>query len=153
MPFLSELLPGHVGRHDVRYIRQPEGGVMCASTSKSSPQGPIEAGPPGRADGSGSRVPCAPAARCPRPSGIAGACHRSHCKPVAWSPGTKLGMLMLRGYLLISVLLLIVKAVQLRGAELAARKPRPGMTARHRAQPVRPRARQPEANPSHWQPS
>ncbi len=44
-------------------------------------------------------------------------------KPVAWSPGTKLGMLMLRGYLLISVLLLIVKAVQLRGAEPAARKP------------------------------
>ena len=34
-------------------------------------------------------------------------------KPVAWSPGTKLGVLMLRGYLVISVLLLIVKAVQL----------------------------------------
>jgi hypothetical protein len=34
MSFLSELLPGHVGGHDVRYIRQPEGGVMCASTSK-----------------------------------------------------------------------------------------------------------------------
>ena len=31
-------------------------------------------------------------------------------KPVEWSPGTKLGMLMLRGYLVISVLLLIVKA-------------------------------------------
>jgi len=36
-------------------------------------------------------------------------------KPVAWSPGTKLGMTMLRGYLVISVLLLIVKAVQLGG--------------------------------------
>jgi Mn2+/Fe2+ NRAMP family transporter len=34
-------------------------------------------------------------------------------KPVAWSPGTKLGVLLLRGYLVISVLLLIVKAVQL----------------------------------------
>jgi hypothetical protein len=36
-------------------------------------------------------------------------------KPVQWSAGTKLGMLMLRGYLVISVLLLIVKAVQLGG--------------------------------------
>ena len=36
-------------------------------------------------------------------------------KPVTWSPGTKLGMLVLRGYLVISVLLLIVKAVQLSG--------------------------------------
>jgi Mn2+/Fe2+ NRAMP family transporter len=36
-------------------------------------------------------------------------------KPVTWSPGTKLGMLVLRGYLVISVLLLIVKAVQLGG--------------------------------------
>jgi Mn2+/Fe2+ NRAMP family transporter len=36
-------------------------------------------------------------------------------KPVAWSPGTKLGMLLLRGYLVISVLLLVVKAVQLGG--------------------------------------
>ena len=37
-------------------------------------------------------------------------------KPVAWLfAGTKLGMLMLRSYLLISVLLLVVKAVQLRG--------------------------------------
>jgi Mn2+/Fe2+ NRAMP family transporter len=36
-------------------------------------------------------------------------------KPVEWSPGTKLGVLMLRGYLVISVLLLIVKAVQLGG--------------------------------------
>jgi Mn2+/Fe2+ NRAMP family transporter len=34
-------------------------------------------------------------------------------KPVAWSSGTKLAMLMLRGYLVISVLLLIVKAIQL----------------------------------------
>ena len=36
-------------------------------------------------------------------------------KPVQWSPETKLAMLMLRGYLVISVLLLIVKAVQLGG--------------------------------------
>jgi Mn2+/Fe2+ NRAMP family transporter len=34
-------------------------------------------------------------------------------KPVQWSAGTKLGMGMLRGYLVISVILLIVKAVQL----------------------------------------
>jgi Mn2+/Fe2+ NRAMP family transporter len=34
-------------------------------------------------------------------------------KPVAWSPGTKLGVLLLRGYLIVSVLLLVVKAVQL----------------------------------------
>ena len=30
-------------------------------------------------------------------------------KPVAWSPGTKLGVLLLRGYLVVSVILLIVK--------------------------------------------
>jgi hypothetical protein len=36
-------------------------------------------------------------------------------KPVIWSPGTKLGMIMLRGYLIVSVLLLIVKAIQLGG--------------------------------------
>jgi Mn2+/Fe2+ NRAMP family transporter len=34
-------------------------------------------------------------------------------KPVQWSTGTKLGVLTLRGYLVVSVLLLIVKAVQL----------------------------------------
>jgi Mn2+/Fe2+ NRAMP family transporter len=34
-------------------------------------------------------------------------------KPVEWSAGTKLGMLMLRGYLVISVLLLVVKAIQI----------------------------------------
>jgi hypothetical protein len=34
-------------------------------------------------------------------------------QPVTWSPGTKLGMALLRGYLVISVLLLVVKAVQL----------------------------------------
>ena len=34
-------------------------------------------------------------------------------QPVAWSPGTKLGMALLRGYLVISVLLLVVKAIQL----------------------------------------
>jgi NRAMP (natural resistance-associated macrophage protein)-like metal ion transporter len=34
-------------------------------------------------------------------------------QPVTWSPGTKLGMALLRGYLVISVLLLVVKAVEL----------------------------------------
>jgi Mn2+/Fe2+ NRAMP family transporter len=34
-------------------------------------------------------------------------------KPVQWSTGTKLGVLTLRGYLVVSVLLLVVKAVQL----------------------------------------
>jgi Mn2+/Fe2+ NRAMP family transporter len=34
-------------------------------------------------------------------------------KPVQWSAGTKLGMGMLRGYLVISVILLIVKAIQI----------------------------------------
>jgi NRAMP (natural resistance-associated macrophage protein)-like metal ion transporter len=33
-------------------------------------------------------------------------------KPVPWSAGTKLGVLLLRGYLVVSVLLLIVKAVE-----------------------------------------
>lgn len=33
-------------------------------------------------------------------------------KPVQWSAGTKLGMGMLRGYLVVSVVLLIVKAIQ-----------------------------------------
>jgi Mn2+/Fe2+ NRAMP family transporter len=36
-------------------------------------------------------------------------------KPVSWSTGTKLAVLVLRGYLVVSVLLLIVKAVQLGG--------------------------------------
>jgi Mn2+/Fe2+ NRAMP family transporter len=36
-------------------------------------------------------------------------------KPVVWSPGTKLGMLLLRGYLVISVVLLVIKAIQLGG--------------------------------------
>jgi hypothetical protein len=34
-------------------------------------------------------------------------------KPVVWAPVTRLAMLVLRGYLVVSVLLLIVKAVQL----------------------------------------
>jgi hypothetical protein len=34
-------------------------------------------------------------------------------KPVQWSAGTKLGMGMLRGYLVVSVVLLIVKAIEL----------------------------------------
>ena len=37
-------------------------------------------------------------------------------KPVVWSPGTRLGMAMLRGYLVVSVLLLIIKAIRLGGA-------------------------------------
>ena len=36
-------------------------------------------------------------------------------KPVQWSPGIKLGVLLLRGYLVVSVVLLAVKAVQLGG--------------------------------------
>jgi hypothetical protein len=36
-------------------------------------------------------------------------------KPVVWAPATRLAMLVLRGYLVISVILLIVKAVQLGG--------------------------------------
>lgn len=36
-------------------------------------------------------------------------------KPVPWSPGTKLGVLLLRGYLVVSVVLLVVKAIQLGG--------------------------------------
>jgi hypothetical protein len=34
-------------------------------------------------------------------------------EPVSWSPGTKLGMLALRAYLVLGAILLIVKAVQL----------------------------------------
>ncbi|TWV53931.1 divalent metal cation transporter [Streptomyces misionensis] len=37
-------------------------------------------------------------------------------QPVRWSAGTRLGMLALRGYLILSALLLLVKAVQLGGA-------------------------------------
>jgi hypothetical protein len=36
-------------------------------------------------------------------------------KPVTWAPGTKLGMMCLRGYLVISVVLLAIKAGQLGG--------------------------------------
>ncbi|HEY2441935.1 MAG TPA: hypothetical protein VGI31_02250, partial [Streptosporangiaceae bacterium] len=34
-------------------------------------------------------------------------------KPVTWSPGTRLGMMCLRGYLVISVVLLAIKAAQI----------------------------------------
>jgi len=34
-------------------------------------------------------------------------------KPVTWSPAVKLSMLALRGYLVIAVLLLLIKAIQL----------------------------------------
>ncbi|MET8956909.1 hypothetical protein ACWEO4_34435 [Streptomyces sp. NPDC004393] len=33
--------------------------------------------------------------------------------PVVWSPGLRLGMSLLRGYLVIAALLLLVKAIQL----------------------------------------
>ncbi len=36
-------------------------------------------------------------------------------RPVEWSPGIKLGVLLLRGYLVVSVVLLAVKALQLGG--------------------------------------
>jgi hypothetical protein len=36
-------------------------------------------------------------------------------EPITWSPGTRLGMIALRGYLVIGVVLLIVKAIQLGG--------------------------------------
>jgi hypothetical protein len=34
-------------------------------------------------------------------------------EPVTWSPGTRLGMIALPGYLVIGALLLVVKAVEL----------------------------------------
>jgi hypothetical protein len=34
-------------------------------------------------------------------------------EPVTWSAGTKLGMLALRGYLLVGAVLLLIKAIQL----------------------------------------
>jgi NRAMP (natural resistance-associated macrophage protein)-like metal ion transporter len=59
----------------------------------------------------------------PRPRTLASAAQRQSwrmpplalLKPVTWSPGMRLGMAMLWGYLAISVLLLVVKAVQLGG--------------------------------------
>jgi Mn2+/Fe2+ NRAMP family transporter len=36
-------------------------------------------------------------------------------KPVVWSPGTRLAMTLLRGYLVVSVILLVVKAIELGG--------------------------------------
>jgi hypothetical protein len=36
-------------------------------------------------------------------------------KPVKWSPGTRVGVLALRGYLVLSAVLLLVKAIQLGG--------------------------------------
>ena len=36
-------------------------------------------------------------------------------KPVVWSPGTRLAMMLLRGYLVVSVILLVVKAIELGG--------------------------------------
>jgi hypothetical protein len=37
-------------------------------------------------------------------------------EPVAWSTGTRLGMLALRGYLVLGAILLVVKAIQLGSA-------------------------------------
>ncbi len=36
-------------------------------------------------------------------------------EPVTWSPGTRLGMIALRGYLVLGALLLVVKAIQVSG--------------------------------------
>jgi hypothetical protein len=36
-------------------------------------------------------------------------------EPVRWSPGTRLGMIALRSYLVVGAVLLIVKAVELSG--------------------------------------
>ena len=36
-------------------------------------------------------------------------------KPVKWSPGTRVGILALRAYLVLSAVLLLVKAIQLGG--------------------------------------
>jgi hypothetical protein len=72
-------------------------------------------GPPGAGGWLWLTRPLRPAARCPRPR--AQLAHTTACAAQARGlvAGTKLGMLMLRSYLLISVLLLVVKAVQLRG--------------------------------------
>jgi hypothetical protein len=57
-------------------------------------------------------------------------------KPVVWAPATRLAMLVLRGYLVVSVLLLIVKAVQLgrgglrRAGTSARRRPGGGVCVR-----------------------
>ena len=61
-----------------------------------------------------------PAHPCPPPGrrcrGRTGRCRRWRCcRGPTWSPGRKIAMLALRGYLLVSVILLIVKAVQLGG--------------------------------------
>jgi hypothetical protein len=37
-------------------------------------------------------------------------------EPVTWSTGTRLGMLALRGYLVLGAILLVVKAIQLGSA-------------------------------------
>ena len=66
------------------------------------------------------RAAAAPDARAPAPVSRAGRANWrmppvALLKPVAWAPATRLAMLILRGYLVISVILLIVKAVQLGG--------------------------------------
>ena len=59
--------------------------------------------------------PLRPAARCPRPRAQLAHTTARAAQARGLVAGTKLGMLMLRSYLLISVLLLVVKAIQLRG--------------------------------------
>ena len=89
---------------------------MVASTSKQlAVTSQSRRGHQGRADGSGSRVPCAPPRDAPRPRAQLAHTTARAAQARGLVAGTKLGMLMLRSYLLISVLLLVVKAVQLRG--------------------------------------
>jgi hypothetical protein len=62
---------------------------------------------------------CVPPAQPPIPAGADKMQWRmpplALLEPVTWSTGTKLGMLALRGYLVLGVILLVVKAVQLSG--------------------------------------
>ena len=49
-----------------------------------------------------------------------------------WSTGRKVAMLTLRGYLVVSVILLIVKAIQLGGGYAGRRSARPAYVTGHR---------------------
>ncbi|OBH83971.1 Nramp family divalent metal transporter [Mycobacterium scrofulaceum] len=64
----------------------------------------------------GRRQPAAPAARLPA-RGVDRNTWRmpplTLLEPVTWSPGTRLGMIALRAYLIVGALLLVVKAIQL----------------------------------------
>jgi hypothetical protein len=72
-------------------------------------------GPPGAGGWLWLTRPLAPAARCPPPRAQLAHTTARAAQARGLVAGTKLGMLMLRSYLLIAVLLLVVKAVQLRG--------------------------------------